>query len=56
MGKGEFHVKSYKMSGSRYPYLMDFFEAFTSGMRHRDMIALKILTSNSKHFQISWYF
>ena len=31
---------------------MDFCEIFTSGRYHRDMKALKILTSNSKYFRI----
>ena len=31
---------------------MDFFEISTSGRYHRDMKALKILASNSKHFRI----
>ena len=31
---------------------MYFFEIFTSGRYHRDMKALKILASNSKHFRI----
>ena len=44
--------QSYKMSGSCHPYLMDFFEIFISGRYHRDMKALKILASNSKHSRI----
>ena len=31
---------------------MDFFEVFTSGRYHRDMKALKMLASNSKHLRI----
>ena len=31
---------------------MGFFETVTSGRYYRDMIALKILASNSKHFRI----
>ena len=49
---GEFYVKSYKISGSCHPYLMDFFENFTSARYYRDMNALYILASNSKHFRI----
>ena len=41
-----------KVSESCHPYLMDFFEIFTSGRYHRDMKALKILTSNSKDFRM----
>ena len=48
----QFHVKSYKISGSCHHYLMDFSEIFTSERYHRDMKALKILASNSKHFRI----
>ena len=40
------------MSGSCHPYLMDSFDIFTSGRYHRNMKALKILASNSKHFRI----
>ena len=32
--------------------LFHFFEIFTSGRYHRDMKALKILASNSKHLRI----
>ena len=49
---GVTHVKSYKISGSCHTYLMYFFEIFTSGKYHRDMKALIILVSNSKHFRI----
>ena len=35
-----------------HPYLMDFFEIFTSGRYREDMKALKILASNYKHFRI----
>ena len=41
-----------KVSGSCHPYRMDFFEILTSGRYHKDMKALKILASNSKHFRI----
>ena len=41
-----------QISGSCDPYLMDFFEIFTSGRYHRDMKAAKILASNFKHFRI----
>ena len=44
--------QSYKMSSSCHPYLMDFFEIFIGGRYHRDMKALKILASNSKHSRI----
>ena len=48
----EFYVKSYKISGLCHPYLMDFFENFTSARYHIDMNALYILASNSKYFRI----
>ena len=50
------HVKSYKISGSCQPYLMDIFEILTSGRHRTDMKALKILASNSKHFRIHGIF
>ena len=49
---GQFHVKSYKISESRHPYLIDFFEVLNTGRYQRDMKALEILSSNSKHFRI----
>ena len=48
----KFHVKSYKISGSCHPYLMDCSEYFASDRYYRDMKALKILASNFKHFRI----
>ena len=53
---GKFHVKSYKCSGSCHPDLMDIFEIFTSGRYHRDIKALKISASNTKHFKKFLYF
>ena len=38
--------------GSCHPYIMGFFETVTSGRYYRDLITLKILASNSKHFKI----
>ena len=49
---GLFHVKSYKISGSCYPYLIGFFEIFTSGRYNRDMKALKILVSSISEFMV----
>ena len=49
---GQFHVKSYKITELCHPYLMDFFKIFNTGSYHRDVTALKILPSNSKHFRI----
>ena len=46
---GQFHAK---LSRACHPYLIDFFEIFTSGSYHRDMSILKILASNSKQFRV----
>ena len=48
---GVIPCQSYKTSGTCHPYLMDFFEIFTSGRYYRDMKTLKILACN-KHFRI----
>ena len=48
---GQLHPKSYKISETGHPYLMDIFDIFTSGRYHRDMKILKTLTSKSKHFR-----
>ena len=50
------HVNSYKIYESFHPYLIDFFEVFISVRYHRDVKALKILASNSKHFRIYGFF
>ena len=43
------HVKSFR---AFHPYLIDFFEIFTSGRYHRDQKIRKILASNSKRFRV----